>query len=361
MKKIILLAKKLIAIPSYSENFSGKREIINFVVKEFQNERVFKKIICYKKNFSLLLMEKKKISPELALCGHLDVVSASKEEFIPKLKGERLYGRGAGDMKGAVAVMLEVFRNFLKKKLPLCLILTTDEEEGGFFGTKYLLEKKIIFPKKVIFPDGGGDLSKIVIAQKGVLQFELKVKGKSCHASRPWLGENALEKFFEILSELKKEFQNPKKRKWQNTLSLTKIRAGRAPNQIPSLCQSFFDLRYLPNEKEKDIFLKLKKIVGKKGKIKLRVKASPFYQDPKEKFIQQWKKVAQDCLKKKVKFVKYESASDARFYKEHKIPVLITQVKQGNIHSKNEWVDLRELEKFFEILKKFVKIYFEKG
>lgn len=100
----------------------------------FKNKKLFLKR--YEKNnkYALAVTFENSRTPKIFLNGHLDVVDASDEEFMPRIESETLYGRGAADMKGAVAAMMKVIDYFAECEMTpsLGLMLTTDEEEGGF-------------------------------------------------------------------------------------------------------------------------------------------------------------------------------------------------------------------------------------
>src|SRR5690348_883167 len=93
--------------------------------------------------------------PRMLLAGHLDVVAAAGPDAFTPRRDERgrLYGRGAADMKGPVAALLDLLT---AERLPgLGLLLTTDEESGGEHGTLHVLERMETPPQVVLLPDGG--------------------------------------------------------------------------------------------------------------------------------------------------------------------------------------------------------------
>lgn len=210
-QEIVNLTKKLIKVPSVKANTAALYKIINFCKTYFAGREFITKKLESNKKLSLVVTFEKTQKPEIFLVGHLDVVEGEKEQFIPQVKGNRLYGRGSKDMKGADSVMMVLMKNLasMKIKPSLGLMLTTDEEIGGLNGVGYLLRTKKYSCKVAFVPDGGNNF-KIITSEKGVIHFKLTAKGKSAHGSRPWIGENAIDKLIKAYQKLRKEFPNPK-------------------------------------------------------------------------------------------------------------------------------------------------------
>ncbi|MEB3756299.1 MAG: M20 family metallopeptidase [Desulfurococcales archaeon] len=134
--------------------------------------------------------------------GHYDVVPGGPgwtvtEPFKPVVKEGKLYGRGSVDMKGGLASVLGAFIAFKEEgvmpKKTARLYMVPDEEIGGECGTGWLVENLDEIPEAVIIPEPSGT-DKIWHGHKGALWVEVNVKGKTAHASTPWLGVNAFER-----------------------------------------------------------------------------------------------------------------------------------------------------------------------
>ena len=98
-------------------------------------------------------------------------------------------------MKGALAIMLELFREHRRKNpdASLALLVTSDEETGGDAGVRHLFDDLGFRCGTVLVPDGGS-LTEITIEEKGLLQIEMIIRGHTAHAARPWLAQNELER-----------------------------------------------------------------------------------------------------------------------------------------------------------------------
>jgi succinyl-diaminopimelate desuccinylase len=292
--------------------------------------------------------------PEIMLNGHLDVVPAPVKDFTPRVKGSRLYGRGSGDMKAGCAAMIEVMRYFAEqdKKPSLGLMLTADEEIGGFNGVGYLVGNKNYRPGLAIIPDGGVDLSTLVINEKGVLHLKVVAKGKAAHGSRPFNGENAVDKLIDIYTRLRKDLPHIKQNEWKNSMSLGVIQGGEATNKVPDYAEMKLDIRFI-DRKEKNKILTIVERVAPGYEI--LAQASPLVQDKNNKYVKAYKEVAEKRTQKSIQFQRSEGASDARFFSEVGTPVISTKINCANIHGDNEWVDIRELVRFYEILVDYIK------
>ncbi len=357
MDEIIKITKDLIKIKSINEDFKARKKIIEYVEKYFKNTKLKIQKYLINKNPAIFICNCE-IDGEfdLLLNGHLDVVDAEDKEFNPEEKNGKIYGRGAGDMKAGCAVMMKFLKDFStenKKNKSVGLLLTTDEEIGGENGVGYLIKNQLkkTKPKIVIIPDGGKNLKTIVLNQKGILHIKVWAKGLSAHGARPFWGDNAVEKLLDIYNELKKKFPNPIKRDWKNTMNLGRFFGGKAVNKVPDKAEMFLDFRFIESGDKEIIIKKILKITKN---FKILTEGEPFIQDKKNNFLLKYKKIVEKELKKIVIFDKIEGASDARHFSKNNISVIITKINCDNIHSNNEWVEIKEMKNFYNILIKFI-------
>jgi len=188
--RLVELTKQLIEYPSY--HFQSSIRVVNFLDSYLLDETdrdaeidLINNLDGSGQNIPCLYAKNKEEMPEkptVLLLGHLDVVPADTPQFTPCINGSRLYGRGAGDMKAGVAVATQLFIEHYKE-LNLQLLMTTDEETGGKYGTKIV--SKMLNPDFVITLEPS-DL-KICTKQKGALAIEIEAHGPGGHASRPLL------------------------------------------------------------------------------------------------------------------------------------------------------------------------------
>lgn len=208
----------------------------------------------------------------IVLSGHTDVVPVEGQDwasdpFTAEIRGDKLYGRGACDMKGFIACALTLLPEAVKLsqqgKLdkPLHLALSFDEEIGCL-GAPLMLEE---LSQRGIRPDycivGEPSSMKMVVAHKGISVFRCSVHGKSAHSSLTHQGVNAISyaaKLIGFIDELACQLKDSDKNDDlfdvpYSTLSVGTIEGGTATNIVPNLCEFTFDYRNLPTMGSEDI------------------------------------------------------------------------------------------------------------
>ena len=124
------------------------------------------------------------------LNAHLDVVPADADGFQPRRDGDRLYARGAQDMKISALAEALAFRELaVSLPQPVALQLVTDEEVGGRNGTRHQLARGVR-GRFVIIGESSGP--RIVTESKSMLGVDLRAEGHGAHSAYQWLGHNAL-------------------------------------------------------------------------------------------------------------------------------------------------------------------------
>jgi len=290
------------------------------------------------------------LNPTLMLSAHMDVVQAPDEQFEPRMEGSCMLGRGTSDMKFAAPVFFEVWDRMESGREKILLVFTFDEEIGGNQGIRYLLDEVGLRPEVCFLPDGG-DNFQIEAEEKGVVLFHVKTDGKSAHGSRPWLGENALDKMLAIYADLRKAFpfiDSPEQ--WTETLNFGRIAAGDAANKVPDRCEASFDLRFTERQTADEVMDHLRRIVGDRGEFVPQVVGDNFYLDMSLWCSRLFQEAAERHLSHPMPIYRSEGASDARFFTRHKIPVIISKPVCAGHHSDHEWVDLDSMKTYTDIL-----------
>ena len=128
----------------------------------------------------------------MVLHGHLDVVPGRPGQFEPRVEGDRLYGRGAYDMKGALAAMLvttAAMRDQDRVRVRLGIVGDEESEEEAERGSDRLVDSGFIGDFAIT---GEPTDLQIGVEAKGVLALRLEVSGVAAHGATPWLGDNAV-------------------------------------------------------------------------------------------------------------------------------------------------------------------------
>ncbi len=185
----------------------------------------------------------------LLLCSHHDVVPVgpgwTRDPWDAALSDGRVWGRGSNDAKSAVAAMCVAAARADRAKLSgrLVLALVCDEETGGQ-GAEVLAPRLPACTACVVGEPTGLD---VCPGQRGLLRAAVVARGRSCHASRPWEGENALEKSArDVLAIQALRFPGEHPLLGRATLAATMIAGGTRPNVIPGECTVQVDGRPTP-------------------------------------------------------------------------------------------------------------------
>ena len=136
------------------------------------------------------------------LCGHLDTVGVDGYDapFAPVIRDGRLYGRGAQDMKGGVAAMIDAARLVRERGLPAgrLIVAAVADEEFASIGADELVTEWGADAAIVTEPT---DLQ-IGVAHKGFAWFEIETTGRAAHGSRPLDGRDAIMRMGRVLASL---------------------------------------------------------------------------------------------------------------------------------------------------------------
>ena len=214
----------------------------------------------------------------LVLSGHTDVVPVdgqdwTSEPFTATIRGDKLYGRGACDMKGFIACALTMLPQAVKLsnagqlRRPLHLALSFDEEIGCLGAPLILADLKA----RGITPDycivGEPTNMAMVVAHKGIAVYRCRVHGKSAHSSLIAQGVNAISYASRLVGYVDTLAEELSARNGAledgdeiftvpySTLSVGTIHGGTATNIVPNLCEFTFDYRNLPHMTQDDVLV----------------------------------------------------------------------------------------------------------
>ena len=355
-RRLIELTRDLIIIPSTRDRPEDIQRCMEFVVNhvELPNELTVRRF-CEKGSPSTVILPRNVSAPEVLLLAHLDVVARPQgAEYHSSVNDGRIYGPGSGDMKGELAILLEIFRDFHERcsGISLGLAVTSDEENGGNHGTRFLFEKVGLRCGVAIIPDSGS-LNEIAIEEKGILHLKLKAHGSSGHASRPWLAENPLEKLISKLTEVRNYFETLKSADghWHPTFAVTVMQTeNRVSNRIPSFAEAVCDVRFPPPYTSNQVISQLKRFTEHTMELEVLVSAEPTKVSPDPLFLT----ATQEITQKPVTLIREHGGSDARFICGYGIPVIMSRPYVGNLHAENEWIDIASMETLYRIYERYL-------
>ena len=178
-------------------------------------------------------------------------------------------------------------------------------------------------------------------------------KGKGCHGSTPWKGENAAEKLFQKYFEIKKLFTpTTEKDRWKTTINLGNVKSGDAPNKVPDKAEMILDIRYTEATDPDKLVKDIKAI----GDIEVKVlEKEPMFINKDDTMVNKLKQVAGEVSGKEIEITKGHGASDVRFFSAKGIPCTIYGPTGANYHGIGEYVNIDNLEIFYNILKEFIE------
>ena len=157
-------------------------------------------------------------SSDRTLCfnGHVDTVPFDGSDWshdpLGERDGDRIYGRGTTDMKGAVAAMVQVAlayaRTGTEPPVSLSFAFVSDEETGGDAGLQTLLETTEFDPDACVVGEttARNGRHSVSVADRGNIWLTLEASGTAAHGSRPMIGENAIDRLTEAVDHLRTDF-----------------------------------------------------------------------------------------------------------------------------------------------------------
>ena len=276
----------------------------------------------------------------LLLHGHIDVVPGRPEQFEPRVDGDRLIGRGAYDMKGALAAMLLAvadLREQSRVRVRLGVVPDEESEEEAERGGDLLVSEG--FLGDFVITGEPTDMH-VGVAAKGVVAMRLRVDGRAAHGATPWLGENAILRAIDVFraiqslpfaSRSSELFDRP-------SINLGRILGGDALNKVPDTCYIDVDVRYLPEQDPDAILAEVGGISG--ATIVSTFRRPPAMVDPESPFVRALCDAAAPHHDGEVTSVGRDGASDAVSFLRAGVPAVEFGPVGGGHHGPDEWVSV---------------------
>ena len=301
----------------------------------------------------------------LMLEAHQDTVPPDNmtiEPFGARVEGDKLYGRGACDIKGGMAAMLTAFARVVREKpagAANVVMACSVDEEFTFLGVQQMAQAGRKVDGAVVAEPTKLD---VVTAHKGAVRWHLFTAGRACHSSRPELGVNAIYRMARVLPAVE-EFAE-----WLRgsrtdpllgppTLSVGIIEGGTSVNTVPDRCRVEIDRRLVPGEEPAAAPGQLMDWLRQRVPAELEYSCSePWLSMPalgargSEDLVRRLGAAIDSVAGPHVvEVVPY--GTDASTLSEAGIPSVV--FGPGDIaqaHTRDEWVDLDEVERASEIL-----------
>ncbi|NRB10162.1 MAG: succinyl-diaminopimelate desuccinylase [Rickettsiaceae bacterium] len=311
--------------------------------------------------------------PNICFAGHLDVVPAMNQDlwshppFTATIIDDKIYGRGAVDMKGALACSILASCNIIKAKPDLngaiSFLLTTDEEGKAEYGTQKMLEYIKDRYGKIDFcilgePTTNVDIGDTVkIGRRGSINFTLKIHGKQGHVAYPEKAINPVYSLNKILTDLIAYKLDEGNEFFQSSnLEITSIDTGNiVTNIIPQSITIKFNIRYNTQHTDSDLIAIITDIVSAHSNdydLKYHSSSKPFTQELSPN-MQNFIDVVAKISKIKPSITTGGGTSDARFI--YKFSEVLEFGLNANLaHKINEFTKISDLQTLYNVYHTFL-------
>jgi succinyl-diaminopimelate desuccinylase len=294
-------------------------------------------------------------SKHFAFAGHVDVVPPGEgwttAPFAPEIRGELLYGRGAVDMKGAIAAMVAAAADIPQQAGTLSFIITGDEEGPAIHGTRAVIahmREQGAVPDLCLVGEPTsvnrlGDTMKI--GRRGSVNVWLEVEGKEGHVAYPHLADNPITRLVHMLAELKAlELDNGTDWFQPSNLEITDVTVGNpATNVIPSRASARLSIRFNDTHTGAGLSERVEAIAAKHGGVARPVVSGEAFLTPPGAF----SALIAAAVKAETGLTPEASTSggtsDARFLKDL-CPVIEFGLCNATMHKRDEAVAVADLE-----------------
>jgi succinyl-diaminopimelate desuccinylase len=293
-------------------------------------------------------------APTVVLHGHLDVVPGRPGQFDPRVEGDRLYGRGAYDMKGALAAMMlttAAMRDQDRIRVRLGIVGDEESEEDSDRGSDHLVDGGFVGDFAIT---GEPTDLQIGVEAKGVLALRVEVSGVAAHGATPWLGDNAILKALDVFRSIEslpfarhssELFDRP-------SINLGRIVGGDALNKVPDRCAIDVDIRYLPDQDPATVLDQVRALAD--AEVTSLLTRPPAVVDRDSPFVRSLREAASAHHDGEPMSVGRDGASDAVSFLRVGVPAVEFGPVGDGHHGPGEWVSISSLETYRQTLDSFL-------
>jgi acetylornithine deacetylase len=307
----------------------------------------------------------------LVLNGHIDVVPAglpsawSSDRFSPVVREDRIYGRGAGDMKAGLVAGYLAFHLLKDAGLsPASRVIyqSVIEEECTGIGTLACLHRDYVADGAII-PEPFGQ--SVLVAQLGVLWVEVETRGRSAHVLDTSQGRNAILALYEIyaaLQELEQQWNNRehRPREYQDVshpinFNLGMIEGGDWPSSVPQQAKMRVRIAFYPSQTPAQVKRQItehimqalrerERLEGVSVNVSFRGHFAEGYCASPSEFFTQLRDAHAIVMGKHPRDLAATATTDSRFFHlYHRKPATCYGPVGGNFHGVDEWVDTQSM------------------
>jgi acetylornithine deacetylase/succinyl-diaminopimelate desuccinylase family protein len=300
--------------------------------------------------------------PSVAFNAHVDTVGVGEranwksDPFKALVKGGLVYGLGAGNCKGSMAVQIwlaeEIARRGGPQRGELIFTFVADEENLGPDGMEFLRKSGKVRPDVLIL--GAQTENNLIVAERGVMWARITTKGRAAHAGNPSAGDNAILRMMRLVGALQAHYDKvlPERQSgpMRSTVNVGMFHGGHNTNVVPSACTVEIDRRLLPDEKVKDAFAELKQIVDAAGEpkgsytVEFLTGTNGFLAPPAGAGVAAFEAAIKTHAKRDAQFLTATGVSDGRYYADDGIEIVNFGPGSGaQGHAANESVPIAQM------------------
>jgi acetylornithine deacetylase ArgE len=285
------------------------------------------------------------------------------DPFGAEIRDGKLYGRGSCDVKGGMTAMLTAFARLVRDKPPGAanvLLACTVDEEHTFVGVQRLMEEGLQADCAVVAEPTN---LQIVDAHKGVVRWKVRTEGRACHSSRPDQGVNAIYRMGRVITviedyatRLGQSTSHP--RLGPPTLSVGRIEGGVSVNTVPDACVIEIDRRLLPGEDPDAAWRDFRDYLAATSPVPVVCEpvwlACPALDNSGSADVRRRLGAVIDAVEGRHSVLAVPFGTDASSIALAGIPAVV--FGPGDIaqaHTKDEWVELDQIDRAAEILYRF--------
>ncbi len=275
-RKLVAILADLIAIPSTSPP-GESTAIAAYAAGRLQRAGLATEIVSRKVGVDNVVASLGQGTPRVVFNAHMDTVGVGEraawtsDPFTAELRDGNVFGLGAGNCKGSMAVQLWLAEELARRGGPqageVTFTFVADEENLGPDGMAFLRQAGHVKPDVLIL--GAQTENQLIVAERGVLWARIATFGRAAHAGAPDQGDNAILRMVRVLAAIERDLA-PKLTarragEMRSTLNVGLIRGGHNTNVVPASCSAEIDRRLLPGESVEAALEELRRVVAGAG------------------------------------------------------------------------------------------------
>ncbi len=357
--ELLELIKKMISFKTTPKNFTEFKKTVKFIRSYFSDSGVTINEHWFNGFPALFIATRETKRPKLLFQGHLDVVNGKEEQFTPRIEGNKLYGRGSVDMKSFVALAMKFVKD--NPDLDVGLIITFDEEIGSENGAKKMAE--LGYSAELLFNGDGGYNYSVIYGEKGILKFEMKTEANPDRHPYPWNGKNAFDLFVDDYKKLEKIFSEngsaTDEDNWHTTYAVYDVKVHNKEFYTPDLAEAKITIYFTEDITTDELIEKIKREF-KYSKITPFVKSERVFINPDSPYALELKKIMEKNFGREIALRTENGSSDARFYANAGIPIVIVKMVGEDHHGDNEHILIDKIMPMYKSMEEFALGYLRK-